>query len=397
MFDVQIDHLAQRCAPLTSVREVVLVLDILKQMHMESLVLQVGRSSACAMAAQALQKTHPSCMSLSGDELWSLVSRMFNSCVEYSERSAQSPQQIILASTNTCSCGEYSVPAIDQATPAVVWNISGQQKVWHVPRRCRNHRSCDRRRWYNYESQSGKHTVLGSVHQDAFFFLTAGCGFTRDFIEDTSARVLRTHATFQGLADLWGLRRSMFPSEHHAQPPPKSFRLYLSRAYFLWSLARSLEEFHVTEADSTQCWWQKYPVELNRHREDTPAVLKRLLPVLQMAFQTQWLHAARGSVFVMDGHMKCHRARCPAIVSSADDLWGWSASVSKSCEESPAGGNFFCKTHAALQDRLDAALTTACCNAGYASARHAHIEDRHLWARLRRDLGMSLARGMGSQ
>ena len=58
-------------------------------------------------------------------------------------------------------------------------------------------------------------------------------------------------------------------------------------------------------------------------------------------------------MFVMDGHMKCHRTRCCAMRARKLDCPGYGSEVHRGCLETPVEGGHFCYEHASLQDAYE--------------------------------------------
>ena len=58
-------------------------------------------------------------------------------------------------------------------------------------------------------------------------------------------------------------------------------------------------------------------------------------------------------MFVMDGHMKCHRTRCCAMRVRKLDCPGYGSEVHRGCLETPVEGGHFCYEHASLQDAYE--------------------------------------------
>ena len=59
--------------------------------------------------------------------------------------------------------------------------------------------------------------------------------------------------------------------------------------------------------------------------------------------------AVEQNMFVMDGHMKCHRTRCGALRVAKLDCPGYGSDVYRGCLETPLVGALFCAAHYALQ------------------------------------------------
>ena len=76
-------------------------------------------------------------------------------------------------------------------------------------------------------------------------------------------------------------------------------------------------------------------------------------PLVHPAFCVLFMDNLEQKMFVMDGHMKCHRTRCSALRVAKLESPGYGSDVFRACLNSPLERAFFCAEHSSLQIETD--------------------------------------------
>jgi hypothetical protein len=85
----------------------------------------------------------------------------------------------------------------------------------------------------------------------------------------------------------------------------------------------------------------------------TPASVDEDSGVASAAQVVLFMDNLQQQMFVMDGHMKCHRTRCCALRAQKLDCPGYGSEVRRACLNTPVEGGHFCTEHAPLQDATE--------------------------------------------
>ena len=131
-------------------------------------------------------------------------------------------------------------------------------------------------------------------------------------------------------------------------------------------------------------------MDLAGKRGNTPLAehLRPHMEKLDEFFHKAWLHELPSclgytpEVFVMDGHEKCHRARCAAQGLPRKSC-GWGPDVADASDGNPLEGSLFCRQHSYLQHGVDTKMNQLALSKGYASESDLKRDNRDQWLALR--------------
>ena len=245
---------------------------------------------------------------------------------------------IELASSATkcevCKIGK--VVKVGRQTPLVLYTRVGTKKGFHVEMRC-NNRSlpCRVGHYFGYLKNGAVKVIDTDVLRKEFLITSNQTAFSIDYLWDITLQILFSHATFEGLGNIFNnLHFTNLPYDM-LQKRETIFSKRIAEAFYLYSYIEL---------------GQRYDISMTIPTTLDEAILENK-SLLQDAFRTNWTinhrcdTAGCGSIITMDGGCKPHRKLCGAKLAGVRQFQSSGLSVVTGCTSIPGPKSKFCHEH----------------------------------------------------